>query len=269
MRLRSHIGVAARALPRERCCQLHRCPNICTFRVDEVAFFIRRSAYCCRVSVWKSLSAAAVAAVAGGPGRVVVCVCVAAAELLWLTVLRRPCGCCVFCVAAAALRWLTVLRRPCGCCCCWKSVDLVVELNRPAAMCSRTGAAGMMVATGAQVRLFRRGAAQPVGVRWAAPPIACAGSVQAVAKRQRCLRHRWNQVLERKCASKQHRRGAPNTTGGHRHTGLEPTAGVGQQAPSAGGHNIAGRGAPRGAQHRGGHQHTRGPLPPANIGRGK
>ena len=100
-----------------------------------------------------------------GRRRVVDCVCVAAAELLWLTVLRRSCGCCVFCVAAAALRWLTVLCRPCGCCCCWKSVDLVVELNRPAAMCSRTGAASMMMATGAQVRLFRRGAARPVGVR--------------------------------------------------------------------------------------------------------
>jgi len=57
---------------------------------------------------------------------------------------------------------------------------------------------------------IRRGAARPVGVRWAAP-IACARSVQAVAKRQRCLRHRWNQVSSkaRKQAPEQHRRGAP------------------------------------------------------------
>ena len=37
-----------------------------------------------------------------------------------------------------------------------------------------------MVATGARVRPIRRGAARPVGVRWAAP-IACARSMQAVA----------------------------------------------------------------------------------------
>ena len=66
------------------------------------------------------------------------------------------------------------------------------------------------MATGARVRPIRRGAARPVGVRWAAP-IACARSVQAVAKRQRCLRHRWNQVSSkaRKQAPEQHRRGAP------------------------------------------------------------
>jgi len=66
------------------------------------------------------------------------------------------------------------------------------------------------MATGARVRLIRRGAAQPVGVRWAAP-IACARSVQAAAKRQRCLRHRCNQVSSkaRKQAPEQHRRGAP------------------------------------------------------------
>jgi len=88
----------------------------------------------------------------------------------------------------------------------WKSLKIV----RSAALRSRTGAGSMMVATGARVRLIRRGAARPVGVRWAAP-IACAGSVQAVAKRQRCLRHRWNQVSSkaRKQAPEQHRRGAP------------------------------------------------------------
>ena len=49
-----------------------------------------------------------------------------------------------------------------------------------------------------------------MGVRWAAP-IACARSVQAVARRQRCHRHRCNQVSSkaRKQAPKQHRRGAP------------------------------------------------------------
>jgi len=122
------------------------------------------------------------------------------------------------------------------------------------------------VATGAQVRLFRRGAARPVGVRWAAP-IACAGSVQAVAKRQRCLRHRWIKSRQRReSAHPNNTAGGHNTTGGHRHTGPEPTARGGQQAPTAGGHNTAGRGGGRGAQHRGGHQHTRGPLPPANKG---
>jgi len=64
----------------------------------------------------------------------------------------------------------------------WKSLKIV----RSAALRSRTGAGSMMVATGARVRLIRRGAARPVGVRWAAP-VACARSVQAVAKRQRCL----------------------------------------------------------------------------------
>ena len=69
----------------------------------------------------------------------------------------------------------------------------------------------------------------------------------------------------RKRAPEQHRRGAHNTTGGHRHTGPEPTAGEGSKRPPQGGTTPqAGRGAPRGAQHRGGHQHTRGPLPPAN-----
>jgi len=88
----------------------------------------------------------------------------------------------------------------------WKSLKIV----RSAAPRSRTGAATMMMATGARVRLIRRGAARRVGVRWAAPT-ACAGSVQAVAKRQRCLRHRWNQVSSkaRKQAPEQHRRGAP------------------------------------------------------------
>jgi len=67
-----------------------------------------------------------------------------------------------------------------------------------------------MMATGARVRLIRRGAVRPVGVRWAAP-IACARSVQAVARRQRCHRHRCNQVSSkaRKQAPEQHRRGAP------------------------------------------------------------
>jgi len=64
----------------------------------------------------------------------------------------------------------------------WKSLKIV----RSAAPRSRTGAATMMMATGARVRLIRRGAARPVGTQWAAP-IACARSVQAVAKRQRCL----------------------------------------------------------------------------------
>ena len=126
-----------------------------------------------------------------------------------------------------------------------------------------------MVATGAQVRLFRRGAARPVGVRWAAP-IACAGSVQAVAKRQRCLRHRWTQVSSkaRKRAPEQHHRGAHNTTGGgHRHTdtGPEPTAGGGAASAHRRGAQHRRAGGARGAQHRGGHQHTRGPLPPANT----
>ena len=64
----------------------------------------------------------------------------------------------------------------------WKSLEIV----RSAAPHSRTGAGSMMMATGARVRLIRRGAARPVGVRWAAP-IACARSVQAVAITQRCL----------------------------------------------------------------------------------
>ena len=55
-----------------------------------------------------------------------------------------------------------------------------------ASSCSYFHIYELMVATGARVRLIRRGAARPVGVRWAAP-IACARSVQAVAKRQRCL----------------------------------------------------------------------------------
>ena len=152
-------------------------------------------------------------------------------------------------------------------------------------LCGRVGLTRgrvMAVATGAQVRLFRRGAARPVGVRWAAP-IACAGSVQAVVKRQRCLRHRWIKSRQRRESAHPnntagghntkggHRHTGPeptaggdNTKGGHRHTGPEPTAGGGQQAPTAGGHTTAGQGAPRGAQHRRGHQHTRGPLPPAN-----
>jgi len=88
----------------------------------------------------------------------------------------------------------------------WKSLEIV----RSAAPHSRTGAGSMMMATGARVRLIRRGAARPVGVRWAAP-IACARSVQALARRQRCHRHRCNQVSSkaRKQAPEQHRRGAP------------------------------------------------------------
>jgi len=131
----------------------------------------------------------------------------------------------------------------------------------------------MTVATGAQVRLFRRGAARPVGVRWAAP-IACAGSVQAVAKRQRqrCLRPTsLDQVSSkaRKRAPEQHRRGrgAHNTTRGHRHTRPEPTAGGGAASAHRRGaqhRRAGGPQAPGGRNTARGHQHTRGPLPPAN-----
>jgi len=38
-----------------------------------------------------------------------------------------------------------------------------------------------------------------------------------------------------------------NTAGGHRHTGPEPTAGVGGQAPTAGGHNTQHQNPPQGA----------------------
>jgi len=93
----------------------------------------------------------------------------------------------------------------------WKSLKIV----RSSAPRSRTGAGSMMVATGARVRLIRRGAAPPVGVRWAAP-IACARSVRAVAKRQRCLR----QFLRHRFKSRQRRESKRpnNTAGGHRHT---------------------------------------------------
>jgi len=109
----------------------------------------------------------------------------------------------------------------------------------------------VMVATGAQVRLFRRGAARPIGVRWAAP-IVCAGSVQAVA--QMCLRHRWNQVLSkaRKRAPEQHRRGAQHHRGGTRTCGPEPTAGGGSKRPPQGGTTQQGGGAPGGHNTAGG-----------------
>jgi len=79
-------------------------------------------------------------------------------------------------------------------------------------------------------------------------------------------------------AANAHRRGAqhqkPHTAGGGSkrppqgggHNTRTYHRGGGSKCPPQGGTtpHTAGRGAPRGAHHRGGHQHTRGPLPPAN-----
>ena len=115
-----------------------------------------------------------------------------------------------------------------------------------------------MVATGAQVRLFRRGAARPVGVRWAAP-IACAGSVQAVAQRK--VSNATSLV-----SSKKGEKARTRTT---THGGTTPQGGTGTQGqnPPQGEAASAHR---RGPQHRrsgggqpGGHntQHRRGHQP--------
>jgi len=121
-----------------------------------------------------------------------------------------------------------------------------------------------MVATGAQVRLFRRGVARPIGVRWAAA-IACAGSVQAVAKRQRCLRHRWIKSRQRRESAHPN-----NTAGGHTPPqggtgtqGQNPPQGGGSKRPPQGGTPPQGGGGPGGHNTAGGTSTQGGrPHPP-------
>ena len=117
----------------------------------------------------------------------------------------------------------------------------------------------VMVATGAQVRLFRRCAERPVGVRWAAP-IAYAGSVQAVAKRQAgvcVIAGIKSQVSSkaRKRAPEQHRRGAQHHRGAPAHRARTHRRGGGQQAPTAGGQHRRAGGPQRGTTPRGAPAH--------------
>jgi len=103
--------------------------------------------------------------------------------------------------------------------------------------------------------------ARPVGVRWAAP-IACAGSVQAVAKRQRCLRHRWIKSRQRReSAHPNNTAGGHNTTRGHRHTGPEPTAGGGSKRSPQGGTTPQVGGPPGGHNTAGGTSTHKGAAP--------